>query len=608
MTQNLTPEQNKPIRVPGRAQLYLPLFIIIAACFAVYANAWPNVLVLDDKLFENPERFQALSNIPRYFAENAWATEGFSTNLYRPLLLTSITLDANVHGTWAAGYHLTNIGLHAVAVLLLYGLLRFLLISADFPVRIATLSALLGALIYAVHPMHTEAVNSIFNRSDILVAIFGLGGIWWLLENFEAHTVSAWAGFAIAYLLALLCKESAAILPALAVLLILASNDWGNLKSLRLWLPAMLLIIPLGLYGYLRATALSINPIGGANFEFALLDSTELGVRLALDDWPTVKQLVLASNTFYRAIEIVIWPFPVKLKYSKQAPLSDWVGLAVHALLIAWAIYQLRRKNYIYPTCLAFFYVSLIPATRIIGDTSLEPHVFARYLYLPSAGIAVILAFGLASLLKRYGVLVAAGIACVSLIVLAPATWSRNALWADETRLFQTEYEYGNHSTYLLRLLTSSYLEVADYRSVTDLCDKHSEALANSATLSIHCGIAYSRTGRDRDAIDAYTFATRSPSTRTVAHENLAKHYIRKSDRAKASMHLQLAIETETDPAMRAFRQGYLLVQLYPWNRTQLSRAREYFRRSLEIQPNLRVAREWLSRVEDRLNSDQQRN
>ncbi|RPH93790.1 MAG: hypothetical protein EHM68_15195, partial [Lysobacterales bacterium] len=188
----------------------------------VYANAWPNALVHDDKFYAGSERFTDLANIPRYFTENAWAASGVAEPLYRPLLLATITLDARMHGDWAAGYHLTNIFLHLlVSVLVFVFLLQLLqMIRGQSPANRHV--ALLAAAIFAVHPVHTEVVNSIFNRSDMLVALSGLAGLCWLLRHVHARPALAWTGLCIACSVALFCKESGLVLPGLAVAVVLA--------------------------------------------------------------------------------------------------------------------------------------------------------------------------------------------------------------------------------------------------------------------------------------------------------------------------------------------------------------------------------------------------
>ncbi len=119
----LPPPVASPSKLQQRLRALLPFLLIFAVAFAAYSNAWPNALVHDDKFYAGSERFTELSNIPRYFTENAWASSGISEPLYRPLLLVSVTLDALVHGDWVAGYHLSNIAMHVLVTMLVYGFL-----------------------------------------------------------------------------------------------------------------------------------------------------------------------------------------------------------------------------------------------------------------------------------------------------------------------------------------------------------------------------------------------------------------------------------------------------------------------------------------------------
>ena len=58
----------------------------------------------------------------------------------------------------------------------------------------------------------TEAVDSVFNRSEIMVALFGLAGLWWMLHYLKTRPLRAWLGMGIAYFFALFSKESAIVI------------------------------------------------------------------------------------------------------------------------------------------------------------------------------------------------------------------------------------------------------------------------------------------------------------------------------------------------------------------------------------------------------------
>ncbi len=197
----------------------LPLILLVVVTFLAYANAWPDKLVWDDTIFAVSDRFSGLglAGMARFFSEDVWAVTGFDSGLYRPLLLLSIMLDARLFGHWAAGYHLVNILLHVLTTLLVYGFVRYLMGVSGGQSALSGPAALLAAVVFGVHPIHTEVVNSIFNRSEILVSLGLVGGLWWFLRTRETQPKKAWCGLSLIYLLVILCRESGAMLPALAV-------------------------------------------------------------------------------------------------------------------------------------------------------------------------------------------------------------------------------------------------------------------------------------------------------------------------------------------------------------------------------------------------------
>ena len=172
----------------------LPYFLTALVTFLAYWNAWPDALVFDDKMFAGQDRFNDLSLIPTYFNETVWSTTGYRDQLYRPVLLTSFALDFSLLGYNPAAWHLVNVVLHIMATLTLFILVRQMLRMSGLDGQSSTLLAMLAAMIFGVHPIHTEVVNSIFNRSSIFAAL-GIGsGLWWLLKYLESKPLIAWLG------------------------------------------------------------------------------------------------------------------------------------------------------------------------------------------------------------------------------------------------------------------------------------------------------------------------------------------------------------------------------------------------------------------------------
>jgi tetratricopeptide (TPR) repeat protein len=366
-------------------------------------------------------------------------------------------------------------------------------------------------------------------------------------------------------------------------------------------LPAFVLLLPLALYLGLRSQALeAVGTAGAMDFTPAANLS---GVSTALDSvrLPGWRRLLTAAGVWAQSFKVMLWPYPLQIYYERLPAMAKYIGLAVHLALISLALIQAKRRHFGLILGLAFFYIAMLPASRIIGDQFAFPHLNERYLYFPSVGPAIALAFGLRFLGRRFDVMMSAAIVALALIVMTPVTWARNASWANEIKLYESEYRHGRQGSGVLRLLTAAYLENDDFQKVTQICDRHAGVREKSGKLSVHCATAYGRMDRHEDAVSAYLFATTQAKSRTVAHENLAKYYIRLGQWQNAKKHFILAAKTESDPAMRAFKQGYMLVQLYPRNRARLIEARVQFETALRLQPNLPNAHKWLMRVNERL-------
>lgn len=588
--------------LPARAWTLIPPLLVIAAALAAYANAWPNALVHDDKFYYGADRFSDFSNIPRYFSENIWASTGITEPFYRPFLMISVSLDARIYGDWAAGYHLTNIGLHAIVSLLVFVFIRQVLRKSGSSGREAASIALMVALIFAVHPVYSEVVNSIFNRSDILVALGSLGGLIWFLHRLDSNRASAWIGLGLAYLFTLFCKENALVLPALAVILLwaLSPGDWRS--RLRQSLPVFWLLLPLALYLVMRAHALEPIDLTGTEVtpspDNRPIDVTRGGLR-----FPDLNRLLLIAALWYESFKIMLWPSPLLLIRGAVSPWSAYAGLILLLLFAPFAIHRFRSGRYGLVLGFAFFITALLPASRIIGDPSTLPHLAERYLYFPSVGMAIMLAFGFGALARRTDLLLAAALTVLATVLLTPVTWSRNAEWSDEIRLYESDLRNGNTESAALVWLSAAYLKESEFHKVASLCDQRSEAQRGSGKLSMHCATAYSRLGRVDEAERAYLFAISDHRVRPMAHANLGRFYLRQNRWRDAKLHFEKAIEAEPLPVNRAFRTGHMLVRLYPRDRRKLLEAKAYFEEALELQPDFAPARHWLDRVERALAS-----
>ncbi len=140
----------------------LHVALLLAVTMLVFGNTLLNSFTLDDGVY-------ILSNSAVTGPSVRGLFEPDKTNhIFRPVTFATFALNWAVGGAQPFGYHLLNLLLHAAVILLLYLVLRTLL----EPLPRAATAALAAAWLFAVHPIHTEAVASIVGRSELLAAGF----------------------------------------------------------------------------------------------------------------------------------------------------------------------------------------------------------------------------------------------------------------------------------------------------------------------------------------------------------------------------------------------------------------------------------------------------
>jgi len=229
--------------------------VALAAVLA-FAAALAGEFIYDDihSIAANPA-IRSLANIPRFFCDpDAFSATG--NRMYRPVLLCTYALDYALGGDAAWLFKATNVLLHAAAAALLFWLLRGL--------RVASAAAGAAALLFAVHPLATEAVNLVSARSEQLLVV----GVLLALrcqQSARAGSRLAPAGILLGAVIAMGSKETSALLPLLLLVqewllgrtpaaAAAAAGRTGRAALLLRLLPAALLTL-----GYLAARKLLLG-------------------------------------------------------------------------------------------------------------------------------------------------------------------------------------------------------------------------------------------------------------------------------------------------------------------------------------------------------------
>jgi Flp pilus assembly protein TadD len=571
---------------------WLAVASIVGATFAVYANAFGNAFVWDDLplIVDNP-RIKSWSALPVLLSSNLFAG-GVLSSYYRPFQGLTYLVDYQLWGLAPAGFHLTATALHATTAVLLYRLGAVLFGDAR--------AALAGALLFAVHPVHTEAVTYLAGRSDPLSALALLAA---LLAHVRGRTLLATAAFAAA----LLAREAAVGLVPLLVVVDLAV---GRRPSARRLLPYVAI---LAVYLAVRVAVVGATPVP------VPADAIPLW-RRALTMLPVVAD-------YLRLLVVPTGLHMERLVPAATSPLEPRV-LASAALLIALvaAAIALRRRAWPVAFAAGWFLVALLPVANLVP---LATFMAEHWLYVPSMGPFLAAGYGLSRLATPIGTRGATAIGAALVLVYGGLTIRRNHDWGDARTLFESTVRLSPGSTRAHANLGLAYEEAGErdrarveyeraivlagaapesagphnnlgnlLREDGRLADAERELRAALAADPRHAGahgnlaLVLQATGRTDEAervlLDGIALA---PDAATL-HSNLGNVYFRRDDLPHALAAYQQAVALDPEHADAHNNLGSVLFRL-----GRLEEAERQYRIALSLKPDSAAIRQNLSVV-----------
>ncbi len=410
----------QPAGFEGRfSNTLFAVLVLSSLTFMVYARAmFLDYTKLDDSIFivENAHYNADVKNISVSFERGLFNPT--KDAYYRPLFLVDFIIESHFFGINPAGYHFTNLLFHIISVILLFLFFK--------RIKIPPLDAFLLALIFAVHPVLTQAVAWIPGRNDMLLMIFFLSSFILFLRYLEKPTAALLVLHLVFFIAALFTKETAIIIPVIigGFSLIYLKCGWRKLVfPLTGWAGSLVLWL------LVRSTASLtkdwISPVemlrtGFGRMEVVLQYLGKIFLPVNLTVFPVAEDITL------------IW------------------GILALALLVALVVYS---KSYTRPLTylgLFWFIVFLIPV--LIVPKSLNDQVFEHRLYLPVIGILIML-----SQAMPFSVTVSPKIkiAIVSVIVVIFSIQSfiRTSYFSDPITFWTHAVSGSPHSAYAKTLL-----------------------------------------------------------------------------------------------------------------------------------------------------------
>lgn len=509
----------------------LSILILILVCVTLFINTLNNAFIWDDKdLILKNKYIRSIRSIPSLFDPIRWRQSSIvllGRYKFRPISTATFALDYRVWKTNPTGYHISNLLLHTMVVLLVYALMLQLTDHAiqRTPGEKHSWSNLLTvpfltAFFFAIHPIHTESVTWIKNRSDLLSFLFYLISILCFVEYKARRTgrrsYLLYAASVLCFPLALFSKGVAISLPVtLALHNICFSPQRNYKKSVRELLPFFTIA---ALYFVLKRTVLQMRVLPGAS-----------------EIIPPYLNILAVFKTVAYYLKLLAFPFDLHADRIFTIPKSfldpimfGSVGLVCILLFLA---VQTFRHSKTVSFALFWIFITLLPVSNIIflyGRPIAE-----QRLYIPSLGFCILLAIGLNNAIFRRSKFLARtklrNIVLASFILMSLSygvtTIARNRDWRDPITFWSKTIKRSQRRARACVNLARAYRDSKDTKKAIAL---YKEAIVLDpyyAEARYNLSIIYRDLGKKREAVDLLETAIKYKPTFVDAYNDLANFY-----------------------------------------------------------------------------------
>lgn len=393
-------------------KMWLYLGILIVSVWLAYSPVLNAPFVWDDlEMVVNNPLIRSTEHVTNIFNSGAFLESAESGKFYRPLQILSYTFDYAMGELNPTYFHVTSVVIHTVTVLVLFFLLAELGLSQALSFGVA--------LVFAVHPLNTEAVTYVSGRGDVLLMMFCMMSFYAFIKGLKGHW--GWfIGSALAWTLAIFSKENAIVLPLVMALYVVIFNREKPQKA------GFLLV---GLLGGMGAYIL---------FRLKVMHLATQGTLSVIALAPLWQRILTIPHILLLYVKLLFIPFPLHMEYhfvdTSLASPYLWGGLLVGGALIAFFLTQIKpiQKTLFY---LGWFFIGLGPVYQLLP---LASTVREHWVYFSEIGFFVLLGLFIEKNWKcefKYGFVAV-------VFVLMGLTVYRNLDWRSPFKLYSHDVQY----------------------------------------------------------------------------------------------------------------------------------------------------------------------
>jgi tetratricopeptide (TPR) repeat protein len=575
--------QELPRKSSPKTLFLVMLAAIFFVSFAVYFYTLYNGFVWDDmtQVLEN-KWIRDVSYLPNMFSENVWSFQSEHSNYYRPLMHVIYMFTYFVSGLKPWGFHLVNVLLHAGNSLLVFLAMSKLLgrsasslpppfvekgMEGSLPVPFA------AALLFAVHPIHTEAVSWVAGLPDLSFTFFYLLSFSLYISSAAEKQIHKWRYVLsiLSFSFAVLCKEPALTLPAVLLIYDYAFKK-DNVFSFHFRRYAPYFAVG-AVYLILRFHVLS---------GFAPEKRHQY--------LSTYQYIINVLPLFSQYLEKLVFPFNLNAFYVFHPVSSLFDAKCIVALVImagfVFFVFMSWKKNRLVFFSLLLIIVPLLPALYI---PALGENTFAeRYLYLPSFGFVLFISI----LISRLTVVSKKAVTAyfffaVIAVLYSTGTLTRNSAWKDNYSLFSDTVKKSPDSALIRSDLGKCLREqgrldeaIQQYQIAIELDPELAEAHDN-------LGVAYYSKGWVERAIEQHLLALKLYPGYVNAYYNLGSIYANSGHMGEAIQYFTKALKSRPNNTLyRAMlAKAHYVLATNKSKLRQIDDALEHFKAAVELQP-----------------------
>ncbi|MGO8704777.1 MAG: tetratricopeptide repeat protein [Candidatus Brocadiia bacterium] len=583
--------------------------VIVLAALAAYSNSFHGPFIFDDRPF-----------IEAAAARGLWPI-GPVLSGQRPVVQASLALNRIIGGPCPTGYHLFNVAVHLLAALTLFGVIRRTLrlpaLREQFDEQTGAALAFCAALLWALHPLQTEAVTYIIQRGESLMGLFCLLTLYCFIRAAESPNRAAWHIAAVAACALGMGSKEVMVFAPLIVLLYDRTFVAGSFREAlrRHW----------GLYLGLAATELILAR--------AILEAFEPRAQSAGFSLPGITSLQYAQSEFgviLHYLRLALWPAGLCLDYdwpiakgaAEIAPGAIVVGILLAAT--AWSLVRhpatqtagkpatqtagkpatqtagkpatQRAGKPAWGFVGAAFFLLLAPTSSImpIKDLAFEHRMYLPLAALMTAGVLAAYQVGRALVRRiaetedarrRLGRRIAVLLVFSAAAAFGALTYLRNGEYASAISIWKDTVDKRPRNVRALNQLADAYSRAGDYDQAVDICDRAIQVNPERAASYNTRGNVRARAGQTAEALADYDRAIEWQPDYAEALDNRAGACVNAGRYEQAIEDCDRAIALKPDLAEAYYNRGNARARM-----KQLDEAIRDFDRAISLNPDYAFA------------------